>query len=266
MMYTTQINTLLIMSPPQENKSKIILALDVNTIGRACELMDEVGVERIGVVKVGLELITAQIAGEVATCAIRRGFHVFWDGKPDDVPRTIGKAVKEAAARGVKFINVHANATVEGMMAAVANKGNAQILAVSALTSILTEEVEIEFGRSRKAQVLYYARTASYAGCDGLICSPEELQFLAKFYKRKENPEIQIERLIKVIPGTRSPGADHQDQKNVLTQEVAIANGADWLVIGSEINGAKNPAAAADALNVRIAKALEEKLKGAVAV
>jgi len=221
--------------------------------------MDAVKDGRVGMVKVGLELITAQIAGEVAENAQKRGLDVFWDGKPDDIPRTIGKAVKEAAARGAKMINVHANATVEGMMAAVANKGNAFILGVSALTSIATEEVELEFGHSRKSQVLYYARMVSYAGCDGLICSPGELEFLGKFSGRKENPEKQLGKLIKVIPGTRSPGADAQDQKNVLTQEVAIRKGADWLVIGSEINGAKDPGAAADALNERIAKAFAEK-------
>lgn len=253
----------------KDEKSRIILALDVNSVNRANELMDVMH-GQVNVVKVGLELITAQIAGEVTENAIRRGFEVFWDGKPDDVPRTIGKAVKEAAGRGARMINVHANAGVEGMMAAVANKGDALILAVSALTSIETEEVELEFGHSRKAQVLYYARMASYAGCDGLIFSPKELEFLAKFYGRKENPEKQLGRLVKVIPGTRSPGADAKDQKNVLTQEVAIQNGADWLVIGSEISGAENPAAAAEALNARIAQALAEKekaeqQKGAVA-
>lgn len=243
-----------------DQKSRIILALDVNSVKKAEELMDAVQ-GQVKIVKVGLELITAQLAGQVTENAIQRGFEVFWDGKPDDVPRTIGKAVKEAATRGAKMINVHANATVEGMMAAVANKGDAFILAVSALTSILTEEVELEFGHSRKAQVLYYARMASYAGCDGLICSPDELKFLAKYYQRREHPEGQLGRLVKVIPGTRSPGADVQDQKNVLTQEVAVQNGADWLVIGSEINGAENPAAAAEALNIRIAQALAEKEK-----
>lgn len=243
-----------------DTQSRIILALDANSVKRANELMDAVR-GHVQVVKIGLELITAQLAGEVTENAIRRGFDVFWDGKPDDVPRTIGKAVKEAAARGAKMINVHANATVEGMMAAVANKGDALILAVSTLTSIETEEVELEFGHSRKAQVLYYARMASYAGCDGLICAPKELDFLAKFYKRKDNPEVQLGRLVKVIPGTRSPGADAKDQKNILTQEVTIQNGADWLVIGSEIIGAENPAEAAQNLNVRVAHALAEKEK-----
>lgn len=245
----------------RDTKSRIILALDVDTVEKAFELMAKLR-HFVGMVKVGLELINEQLAGKVVKEAEKLELDVFWDGKPDDVPRTIGKAVAAAAKyRNVRFINVHASSGVEGMMAAVANKGDALILAVSALTSIETEEVELEFGHSRKAQVLYYARMASYAGCDGLIFSPKELEFLAKFYGRKEHPERQIGRLVKVIPGTRSPGADAKDQKNVLTQEVAIQNGADWLVIGSEITGAKEPMEAAEMLNARIAQALAEKEK-----
>lgn len=246
-------------------RSRIILALDVDTIKKAVDLMETLK-GHIGMVKVGLELISAQVAAEVCEEADRRGLSVFWDGKPDDVPRTVGRAVAKAAGHlGVKFVNVHANSGIEGMMAAVANKDDTEILAVTALTSFDTENVELEFGHSRNAQVLQYARNAVYAGCDGIICSPKELAFLNRYSQRKLFPEVQLARLKKVIPGTRSPGADAQDQKNVETQENAIQNGADWLVIGSEIIGAENQAEAAQNLNFRIAQALAEKGKGAVA-
>jgi orotidine-5'-phosphate decarboxylase len=85
--------------------------------------------------------------------------------------------------------------------------------------------------------------------------------------RRSSRPEFQAGDGLKARNG---PGADAKDQKNVLTPEVATQNGANWLVIGSEINGAENPAAAAEALNIRIAQALAEKekteqQKGAVA-
>lgn len=258
------------MSDALKNGSRIILALDVDTVEKALHLMATLR-HFVGMVKVGLELINEQLAGAIVKEAEKLGLDVFWDGKPDDVPRTIGKAVAAAAKHpNVRFINVHAHSCIEGMMAAVANKGNADILAVTALTSFETEEVELEFSHSRKAQVLQYARNAAYAGCDGIICSPQELDFLKKFPARKPFPEVQLGRLKKVIPGTRSPGADAQDQKNVTTQEVAIINGADWLVIGSEIIGAKEPMEAVEILNARITGALAEKekteqQKGAVA-
>lgn len=243
------------------NTSRIILALDVDTEEKAFHLMATLR-HFIGMAKVGLELISEQLAGKVTREAEKLGLDVFWDGKPDDVPRTIGKAVAAGAKHpNVKFINVHANSGIEGMMAAIANKGNAKILAVTALTSFDTENVELEFGHSRNAQVLQYARNAVYAGCYGIICSPKELAFLNKYSQRKLFPEVQLGRLTKVVPGTRSPGADAQDQKNVETQENAILNGADWLVIGSEILNAKEPKEAAEMLNARIAQALAEKEK-----
>ncbi len=251
------------MSDEPRNTSRIILALDVDNTHAAREILTEVR-EQILWAKLGLELINAQKAHEVASMAHQLGYKVFWDGKLKDIPRTIGAATKAAEKHGVKMINVHASSGVEGMMAAVANKGDALILAVSVLTSHDTENTEIDFGSSRKAKVLEFARMAAYSGCDGLICSPKELDFLARYYQRKDFPEAQLGKLIKVIPGTRSPGADHQDQRNVETQEIAIQNGADWLVIGSEImkkpQGSK--VLAAKALNERIAQALADKAKG----
>lgn len=235
------------------------MALDVDTVPKAVGLIEKLA-GLIGMVKVGLDLISEQLAGEVVRSAEKLGIDVFWDGKPNDVPRTVGKAVAAAAKYpNVKFINVHANSGIESMMAADANKGNAQILAVTALTSFDTENVELEFGHSRKAQVLQYARSAAYAGCDGLICSPQELAFLAGYYQRKDLPEIALGHMVKVIPGTRSPKADTQDQRNVTTQEVAVQNGAHWLVIGSEILNAENPIAVVQSLNEHITNALQQK-------
>lgn len=128
---------------------------------------------------------------------------------------------------------------------------------VTVLTSRDTESTELDFGASRNAKVLHFARTALLAGAGGIICSPKELPFLNKYPETKP--------LIKVVPGTRSPAAEQHDQKNVDTQEAAILNGADWLVIGREITSNPSPATAAQALNLRIAQALAERERGAVA-
>jgi len=256
------------MSISVHNTKRIILALDVNSIEKAVSLMDEVD-DEVQVVKVGQELINAQLAGRVAIHAHDRGLDIFWDGKWDDIPETMAKTAR--ATCGVSMVNVHANSTVEGMMAVVeaSKSGGFIVLAVTALTSIDTENVELEFGTSRNAKVLYWARMAAYAGCHGIVCSPKELAFLAKYYQREKYPELALEKIIKVVPGTRSPGADKHDQKNVDTQEEAIRNGADWLVIGREITehkGYANPREAAQALNIRIAQTLAEKQKGVVTV
>ena len=115
--------------PNTRDSSRIILALDVPTVEEARKVMEQV-VDQIRWVKVGLELITAQLAGEVVAVARSLGFETFWDGKPKDVPRTVAAAVREAAKHGAKFINVHADSGVEALLAAVANKGDADLLAV----------------------------------------------------------------------------------------------------------------------------------------
>lgn len=251
--------------------SRIVVTLDVDDVRKAISVFDAL-MDHVLWVKVGLELITAQIARTVCEEAAYRGFRVLWDGKLNDVPRTVGKAVREASKHpGVGLINVHASNNIEGMLAAVENRGSAEILAVTALASIDTENVELEFGHSRNAKVLQYARNAAYAGCRGLICSPKELGFLNRYSERKLFPEKPLACLKKVIAETRSPGADTQDQKNVETLEVAILGGADLVVIGSELLSAKDPAEAVQVLNMRIAQALVERAsaksqKGAVTV
>ena len=250
-----------------QTTSRIILALDVDSVEKAVQLMDATK-DHIGMVKIGLELINAQLAGEVAKAAHARSVGIFWDGKWDDIPTTAGNAMKVTAQMpGICMVNVHVNADIEGMMAVVANKGNALVLAVTELTSLDTESVELKAGASRNASVLYDARMAAYAGCDGVICSPKELSLLGRYANRKINPELPLTKLIKVVPGTRSLGGDAQDQKNVDSQESAILNGADWLVIGREVtkNPNMSPAEAARALNVRMAIAFAEREKGAVA-
>ena len=54
---------------------------------------------------------------------------------------------------------------------------------------------------------------------------------------------LSTERLKLINPGVRSPGADHDDQKRVGTHKQAIADGADYLVVGSEIAKADDPVA-----------------------
>ena len=247
-----------------ENASRIILALDVDSVGKGKGLIGQVGTN-VRMVKIGRRAISAQIAGQMVEIARANGLEVMWDGKDYDIPATIADSIRAAVARDVQMVNVFASATVEGLMAAVAaSEKKAIVLAVTELTSARTEDVEIFSGLSRKASVLLRARMASYAGCGGIVCSPQELEFLASFYGPKVLffPEVQLDHLIKVVPGTRSVGVEANDQKNVDTPERAIINGAHWLVVGREITANSKgltPAEAAVDLNTRIARALAER-------
>ena len=57
-----------------------------------------------------------------------------------------------------------------------------------------------------------------------------------------------------VTPGIRPSGSGSDDQARVVTPEAAIANGADYLVIGRPITRAPDPVAALRAINASIAE------------
>ncbi|MFA5185922.1 MAG: orotidine-5'-phosphate decarboxylase [Patescibacteria group bacterium] len=245
-----------------ESKNRIIVALDVDDVRKAMELVDLLR-DHVGAFKIGLEFNTSSFAKLVTTDAtslnalwygLAQLFDKFegrlmYDGKFDDIPKTMAGAAKGLAPINPMFFTVHASATIDGMMAAVANKGESKVLAVTVLTSIEENEAHLDFGSPSKAKVLQYARDAMLAGCDGIVCSPKELELLAK------RPELKS--LIKVTPGVRPAGADVGDQKRVMTPGEAIKAGADYLVIGRPITDAQDPVNAADA----IAKEIEEATK-----
>jgi orotidine-5'-phosphate decarboxylase len=59
-----------------------------------------------------------------------------------------------------------------------------------------------------------------------------------------------------VTPGIRPAGTASGDQKRIMTPARAIAAGADYLVVGRPVLEARDPRAAADAIQAEIAQAL----------
>ena len=207
-------------------KDRIIVALDVPSLEQAGPLITSLA-SYVWCFKIGLELITAEGGPQAVRFVQERGGQVFYDGKFCDIPNTVGNAAKAAAGLGVQMFNVHASAGVEAMMAAVANKWKALVLAVTVLTSLEENNAHLIFGGSSKAKVLQLARDAKIAGCDGIICSPQELELLGK--------QKELVGLLKVTPGVRPEWAATGDQKRVMTPAEANKAGATVLVIGRPI-------------------------------
>lgn len=114
----------------------------------------------------------------------------------------------------------------------------AGVLGVSVLTSIDIHDLErLGIQRSPGQLVGKMARVASEAGCEGLVCSPLELNVV-----RQTAPD-----LVRVTPGIR-PTTGEDDQVRTATPQVAIEKGADLLVIGRPITEAEDPGLAAATL------------------
>ena len=171
------------------------------------------------------------------------GKRVFVDLKLHDIPNTVERATAQIARLGATFLTVHAYP--QTMRAAVAGaKGSGlKLLAVSVLTSsddADLAEAGYAFGVSELVE--RRARQAVAAGIDGLVCSPAEAAKIRAAVG---------DALLLVTPGVRPAGAAAGDQKRVATPAAAIADGADYLVVGRPITQDPDPRAAADASSPR---------------
>jgi orotidine-5'-phosphate decarboxylase len=230
----------------EDARRRLILALDVPNIQNGIELLERVK-GQVGVVKVGLELFTAD--GPKAVEEVRkRGFEVFLDLKLHDIPNTVRGAVRAARGLEVSMLTLHA-AGGERMISEAAD-GQIKLLGVTLLTSMDIEDLDpvgiladpVEVVRRR-------AVLSAKAGCAGIVCSPKEI---------REVSSIIDKSMIIVTPGIRPRDSAMGDQKRAATPEAAITAGADYLVVGRPISAAGDPAAQAGSIVDSIAKAIAE--------
>jgi orotidine-5'-phosphate decarboxylase len=184
--------------------------------------------------KVGLELYAA--AGMDFVRELKaQGHRVFVDLKLYDIGETVKRAVAQVAKAGADFLTVHGSRAV--MAAAVAGRGESalQLLAVTVLTSFDEHDLR-QMGYSCDVPTLVElrARNAMDAGIDGLVCSALEVARVRGI----AGPRAKL-----VTPGVRSAGAATGDQKRVATPAQAIADGADYLVIGRQVTRSSDPRA-----------------------
>ena len=115
------------------------------------------------------------------------------------------------------------------------------LIAVTVLTSLGDQDlVEIGAAETAPSQALRLARLAAAADLDGVVCSAVEAPALRSALGA---------RFVLVTPGIRPAGSARDDQTRIITPEAAIANGADYLVIGRPITLAPDPVAALAAIN-----------------
>ncbi|WP_417908542.1 orotidine-5'-phosphate decarboxylase [Candidatus Electronema sp. PJ] len=226
---------------------RIIFALDVASHAEALGLIERLDSE-IKFFKVGLQLFLAS-GFQTIDELVRRGCKVMVDLKFFDIPETVKLAVGQLKNRGVTFATVHGNDPI--VRAAVQDKGDLQILAVTVLTSFCEDDMRaMGMTGSIADLVLLRSRKALELGCDGVVASALEAGPLRN--------ELGNNFLI-VTPGIR-PGANvddkSDDQKRIATAKNAILNGADHVVIGRPIRDSQDPIALIHSLQQEIAEGL----------
>src|SRR5436309_12826979 len=115
-------------------KSKLIVALDIDSYERAMTLVKELG-EIVDIFKVGSQLFT-RVGPKIVEFINAQGKKCFLDLKFYDIPNTVAKAVESAAAIRVHLVTVHASGGVEMLKAAAGVPNRPLLLGVTALTSV----------------------------------------------------------------------------------------------------------------------------------
>jgi len=222
-------------------RERLIVALDVPNSAEALVLVERLG-NLVQWFKIGLELYLAE-GNRVVEKVRERGHSVFLDLKLHDIPNTVAGAIRSVASSGAGKLTVHASGG-HAMLAAAQEAAELtpsapHLLAVTVLTSIDQAQLAATgVSGSPSEQALRLAGLAYSAGIRGLVASPQEIAELRAHY-----PDSRL-----VIPGVRPAGATTGDQKRVATPGAAIADGADYLVVGRPITRAADPAAAAQAI------------------
>ena len=215
-------------------KSKIFVALDVETKAKALEIVGDL--KGLGACfKIGKQLFTST-GPELVREIVGMGEDVFLDLKYHDIPNTVAKAGLAAAGLGVKIFNVHASGGRK-MMEAVREEMNKLknpplVLAVTILTSLGEEDIrEVGFDRTIPEQIARLAKLAKDSGMDGVVASPLEIELI----RETCGPDFKI-----LTPGIRPAFAAVNDQKRIATPAEALRKGADYLVIGRPITAAED--------------------------
>lgn len=224
----------------------IAFALDFPTVEDARSAAAEVA-SAVGMLKVGLELFV-HAGPSVVGLGREVGLPVFLDLKLHDIPETVERAVAQASQLGARLLTVHASGGRAMLRRAVsraeAEGGGLAICAVTVLTSLDAGDLrDVGLAGEPAEAAVRLARLSFDEGVRWFVCSPAEVRTL----RASLGPDAVL-----VTPGVRPAAAAQGDQKRVATPEQAVADGADWVVVGRPIRDAADRLQAARAIGAAI--------------
>jgi orotidine-5'-phosphate decarboxylase len=161
--------------------------------------------------------------------------HIFLDLKLHDIPNTVENALRALCRLPIKMINVHALGGLSMLKSATKIKNEfpeIKFIAVTHLTSLSENDFQdFQFQADLQTSACNLAKLSHLAGLDGVVCSGHEIKIIK---------ESTSQNFLTIVPGIRLD-KNQDDQKRVMTPNMAQKNGADYLVIGRPITQAAHP-------------------------
>ena len=196
---------------------KIFIAIDTNNINKAKKIIRDTKTKEIKIgYKFGLEFLNSK-NGRSFVSKIKNKI-IFADLKLHDIPNTCVSTIKAIKDLKVNYLTIHISSGLKALKAAKKVSGNVRLVGVSILTSLDDGSLrQIGFNKKVRKLVEHQARLAKKAKLDALVCSPNEVKYVRKIFKK----EI-------ITPGVRFD-KNIQDQKRTMHPSKIKS---DWLVCG----------------------------------
>ena len=234
---------------------RLIVALDFDSAAEANRLIEKLE-GTVDFYKVGWQLFLG--AGwPFIKALLEAGRKVFLDLKINDIDRTVEAALanmpNEFAGR-LELLTIHGgSSTVAAARQGRGDNDKPYLLMLTVLSSMdaadLKELAPDGAVPDTDAIVLRRARQALDAGCEGLIASGSSVCALRR--------ELCDREFLIVAPGIRPADSGHDDHKRTLTPGQAIADGADYLVVGRPITQSPDPLRTAQSIIADMETALD---------
>ena len=211
-------------------KAPIILAVDTSDFDTALAWIENTK-DSVSVYKLGLEFYLNFGNAGVSRIIEETGAEIFLDLKLHDIPHTVAGAASAISYLSPKFLTVHASGGRAMVKAASDAVPDVSVTAVTILTSLSEADLfEIGYASPALESAVALAKMAVNAGAKAIVCSPLETAAI----RSAVGPGPII-----ITPGVRplsEVGSD--DQKRTMTPSDAIAQGANYVVIGRPITSA----------------------------
>tara|TARA_X000000950_G_C13810376_1_gene617356 strand:- start:132 stop:803 length:672 start_codon:yes stop_codon:yes gene_type:complete len=204
-------------------KNKLFIACDSKNISKVQKIISKTHTSKLKIgYKFGLEFLNSK-KGRIFISKLKNKI-TFGDYKFADIPNTCASAIKAVKDLNFNYLTIHISSGLEALKAAKKVSGRTKLIGVTILTSLDNKSLkEVGYNKELKKIVLDQAKLANKAKLDAIVCSPMEVNFVKKVFKK----EI-------ITPGIRFNSLK-DDQKRTLTPKQAYKNGSDWLVIGRPI-------------------------------
>lgn len=223
-----------------ETNSKLIWSADVDE--RELFKVLTKGVLPVGTIVKLDRLFFEQSAKSNIRSIQSMGYPVFVDAKIIEVPKKVLQIAETYLMHKPYMLNMMAGACNTGIMSAsdinkvevikrfaeLCDLHGTRSCVVTVLTSKAPDLVESEYcTREALPQVLWYVNLAYKCGITDIVCSPREV---CEIRKHEDYDSLTLN-----TPGVRMVGTDVRDQARVTTPAQALLNGADKIVVGSNL-------------------------------